>query len=98
MSKEGPTYYNADGKRVHQRNVGKVDCYDKYGVRKYSYKSLKKEKRPGKHRYLMPLDEEMRKRVEPLRATYPKRATSIDGDATGDHPEEGGPSPTVALQ
>tara|TARA_Y100000310_G_scaffold30028_1_gene28559 strand:+ start:26 stop:454 length:429 start_codon:yes stop_codon:yes gene_type:complete len=28
---------------------------------------------PGKHRYLMPLDDEMRHRIEPLRKPYPKR-------------------------
>jgi hypothetical protein len=28
---------------------------------------------PGKHRYLMPLDDEMRKQIEPLRKPYPKR-------------------------
>ena len=29
---------------------------------------------PGKHRYLMPLDDEMRKRILPLSKPYPKRA------------------------
>ena len=28
---------------------------------------------PGKHRYLMPLDDEMRQHIEPLRKPYPKR-------------------------
>ena len=33
-----------------------------------------KRKMPGKHRYLMPLDEEMRARILPLAKPYPKRA------------------------
>jgi hypothetical protein len=35
---------------------------------------------PGKHRYLMPLDDEMRKRIEPLRKPYPKRVRSVESD------------------
>jgi hypothetical protein len=34
-----------------------------------------------KHRYLMPLDKEMRKQIELLRKPYPKRLGSIDSDA-----------------
>ena len=49
----------------------------------------------GKHRYLMPLDDEMRRQIEPLRKPYPKRApdrgTSVPTDA-------GGASPTCTLQ
>lgn len=37
----------------------------------------------GKHRYLMPLDNEIRKKVLPLSKPYPKRAQSIENDATG---------------
>jgi len=32
---------------------------------------------PVKYRYLMPLDAEMRKQIEPLRKPYPKRATGV---------------------
>jgi len=51
----------------------------------------------GKYRYLMPLDAEMRSRIEPLRKPYPKRATSIVADAPANHAGEGGSLPTVAL-
>jgi hypothetical protein len=38
-------------------------------------------KTPGKHRYLMPLDAEMRERILPLSKPYPKRAKqAISGD------------------
>lgn len=52
----------------------------------------------SKHRYLYPLDIEMRRRIESLRETYPKRAGSIVSDATAIHAEEGGATPTPALQ
>lgn len=56
-----------------------------------------KRKVQGKHRYLMPLDAEMRKRILPLARPYPKRADSMGGHASGFQPEEGGSTPTSAL-
>jgi hypothetical protein len=56
-----------------------------------------KVKVPGKHRYVMPLDKQIKSQVESLRLPYPIRATSIDSDATTNHVVEGGASPTVAL-
>jgi hypothetical protein len=50
-----------------------------------------------KHKYLYPLEDEMRVMVEPLRKPYPKRATSKDNVASGFQSEEGGAIPTVAL-
>lgn len=49
----------------------------------------------GKHRYLMPLDKEMRERILPLAKPYPKR---MKQDNSGDQPEIGGAVPTHALQ
>lgn len=54
--------------------------------------------KPGKHRYLMPLDEDMRKRVAHLSKPYPKRAGSVEANTSGFHSEMGGASPTSALQ
>jgi hypothetical protein len=57
-----------------------------------------KIKVPGKHRYLMPFDQEIREQIEALRQPYPKhRATSIDSDASNNQLDQGGASPTVAL-
>lgn len=50
---------------------------------------------PGKHRYLMPLDDEMRAKIAPLAKPYPKRDKPGDG---GVHPHSGGAAPTVTLQ
>jgi hypothetical protein len=54
-----------------------------------------KIKTPGKYRYLMPLDDEMRKRIEPLRKPYPKRDKQAIGN---DQLHSGGAAPTVTLQ
>lgn len=58
---------------------------------------LKSRPLPGKHRYLMPLDPEMRVRILPLSKPYPKRATGVDSDPMATHAIEGGANPTVAL-
>ena len=50
---------------------------------------------PGKHRYLMPLDAEMKERILPLSKPYPKRVKDQDSE----HPSElGGETPTHTLQ
>ena len=50
-----------------------------------------------KHVYLMPLDDEMRKQIEPLRKPYPKRVRSVDSDTTDSQSVEGGANPTRTL-
>lgn len=55
----------------------------------------KKEVQQGKHRYLMPLDEDMRKQIAPLSKPYPKRAKKQDSEH---HSELGGAVPTGTLQ
>jgi hypothetical protein len=52
---------------------------------------------PGKHKYLMPLDDEMRRQIEPLRKPYPKRVRSVDSDTPASQPESGGATPTRTL-
>jgi hypothetical protein len=56
-----------------------------------------KRKQPGKHKYLMPLDEAMKKQIEPLRKPYPKRVRSVDSDTSAIHAEMGGANPTRTL-
>jgi len=55
---------------------------------------------PPKHRYLMPLDDTMRKQIEPLRKPYPKREPCGRGEidsAAESNPQTGGASPTHPL-
>ncbi len=48
-----------------------------------NHPSVRKVKGSSKHRYLMPLDDEMRKQIEPLRKPYPKRVTSAESGTPG---------------
>lgn len=52
---------------------------------------------PGKHKYLMPLDDDMRSRILPLAKPYPKRVESIDSDVPAPQAGEGGATPTSTL-
>lgn len=51
-----------------------------------------------KHKYLMPLDDNMKKQIQSLAKPYPKRAQSKDSVATDFQSGEGGANPTCALQ
>lgn len=57
-------YQLPDGRYVHHRTATSL---------LKSVAGMQKKKLPGKYRYLMPLDDEIRKRIEPLRKPYPKR-------------------------
>jgi hypothetical protein len=50
-----------------------------------------------KHKYIMPLDDEMRKQIELLRKPYPKRVRSVDSDTATVQVAEGGANPTRTL-
>lgn len=56
-----------------------------------------KIKGSSKHRYLYPLDDEMRARVEPLRKPYPKRGRGETDNASQSNEKTGGASPTRPL-
>jgi len=56
-----------------------------------------KRKVQGKHRYLMPLDKEMKKQILPLAKPYPKRASSETRDTPSDQLGKAGARPSDAL-
>lgn len=76
-----------DGRISHKRT------FDAAGIK--GYKLMPPN---PKHKYLMPLDEDMKRKIEPLRKPYPKRAGSIAGDAPDFQSGEGGSIPTPALK
>lgn len=90
-------YIGPDGKRWHARMVKKQGWTTVQGKRR---KTLTPDEcspieKPGKHRYLMPLDDAMRAQIAPLAKPYPKRAKDQDAE----HPSAlGGESPTRTLQ
>lgn len=65
---------------------------------KHSDPAVAKITAGDKHKYLMPLDKEMRKQILPLSKPYPKRAGSIADDAPDNQSGEGGSTPTSAHQ
>ena len=94
----GDTYIRIKGKVEHRRVL----------ALRYGTNSLEKlqsivdpkaerVKAGIKHKYLMPLDDEMKKQIEPLRKPYPKRVRSVDSDTSATHAEKGGANPTRTL-
>jgi hypothetical protein len=67
-------FYMIKGKLTHPRSIGaKGIVQNLSGAQKLDPNAYVIDV-PGKHRYLMPLDEDMRKRILPLAKPYPKRA------------------------
>jgi hypothetical protein len=87
----GDTEYFIDGKWRKARNFRSSDFSKYSGI---DYRALPSRKTPGKHRYLMPLDDEMRAQIAPLSQPYPKRAKRQEPE----HPSGlGGSTPTGTL-
>lgn len=92
------TFYMIHGKLTHPRSIGSAGKTQNIsGARQLDSNAIAVNV-PGKHRYLMPLDAEMRAKVLPLARPYPKRAGSVDSDTPAAHAGEGGATPTSALQ
>ena len=93
-------YLAPDGKTWHGRMIKAKGWTTCHGVRRKTWKPNQCAKiiKPGKHRYLMPLDPEMRKQILPLSKPYPKRAVKQPVDCAptngiaslgaGTHPEK----------
>jgi hypothetical protein len=87
-----------NGEIVHRRTV-----YARYGrqdiewLRTHVAPDAHYVKVLPKHKYLMPLDDAMRKQIEPLRKPYPKRGTGETDNAPETNRETGGARPTVPL-
>jgi len=90
-------YIAPDGKQWHGRMVSKDGKIKVQGQYRKCWRTdqCTAIRRPGKHRYLMPLDDEMRAKIAPLAKPYPKRAKEQDA---GHHPALGGVTPTRTLQ
>lgn len=86
-----------DGKRWHGRMISPTGRKRVYGQTRAVWKpeDCKKIVCEGKHKYLMPLDDEMRKQIAPLAKPYPKRLKEHDADTLG---IVGGATPTQTLQ
>jgi hypothetical protein len=86
------------GRFQHARSIG-----SRYGTGSQNLEWVKANLDPRaeritglvRHKYLMPLTDEMRAQVAPLAKPYPKRAKQA---TDGDQPNGGGATPTRALQ
>jgi hypothetical protein len=91
------TFYKIHGKLTHPRSIGAKGLIQNiHGARRLD-PHARAVLIPGKHRYLMPLDSEMRKKILPLARPYPKRAGSDTKDTPANLAGEGGSTPTPAL-
>lgn len=86
--------YELDGKILQRRSYTGINFG---GRRMIIPPGAVKIKSPAKHRYLMPLDEDIRKQVERLRKPYPKRGAGETDSAPYTSMENGGASPTAPL-
>lgn len=94
------------GYRVHGVIVHPKTLHSKYGKGGQSIPWLRSNVDPKaervvsgfKHRYLMPLDDDMRRQIDPLRKPYPKRVRSVENDTPAIHAGKGGAIPTRTLQ
>lgn len=95
-------YIGPDGKQWHGRMVSATGRKLVYGQSRtvWRHDQCTPVTVQGKHKYLYPLDDAMRAQIAPLAKPYPKRpcAGSIDSDASVFHTDQGGATPTPALQ
>ena len=92
-------YRDASGKLWHERMISPSGQKKVFGRYRKVLKPSECERirLPGKHRYLMPLDAEMRAAILPLAKPYPKRAGSAASGTTDFQSGGGGATPTSAL-
>ncbi len=86
-------HYIINGKIIHGRSVRSKWGSEKNIPYKWEYATGTE-----KHKYLMPLTVELKKKIELLRKPFPKRAISETNDTPSTHEGNGGVTPTIALQ
>ena len=91
------TFYLIHGKKTHPRTIGLAGHIQNLQGAKKMDRNAKEIPCQGKHRYLMPLDADMKKQILPLAKPYPKRASSDTSDTPSDQLGKGGARPTDAL-
>lgn len=87
-----------NGRLRHPRSVGsRYGCRDVQWLQAHVDPDAARVATVPKHRYLFPLDDDMRAQVASIAQRYPTRERSIDSDALGSPPREGGARPTRSL-
>lgn len=88
-------FYMINGKLTHPRTLGSRKLPQNIKGARSLDKNAQAVKVPGKHRYLMPLDKQVKESIMKLAKPYPKRVTKAN---SGDQSESGGAVPTDTLQ
>ena len=89
-------FYMIRGKLTHPRSIGAKGLVQNiHGARKIDPRATVVDV-PGKHRYLMPLDADMRERILPLAKPYPKRAKQAMTDIQSEQ-RQGGTDPHAPM-
>ena len=96
LSQGGVEYFH-EGRWKHSREVLGGAFGGKAKIRDRS--ALKKRKTPGKHKYLLALDQDMASQIEALAKPYPKKTSAPESSTRHGSPVEvGGATPTSALK
>ena len=89
-------FYMIRGKLTHPRSIGAKGLVQNiHGARQIDPNAAVVDV-PGKHRYLMPLDANMRERILPLAKPYPKRAKQAMDDNQSSQ-RQGGTDPHAPI-
>jgi hypothetical protein len=97
QSNKSNVYLAPDGKEWHSRMISSSGMTKVQGIYRKVWKPNEciAIEKPGKHRYLMPLDDDMKKQILKLSKDYPKRTKN----QALEYPSSlGGEIPTCALQ
>jgi hypothetical protein len=92
-------FRDKNGRVWHPRQVSKTGYKKQYGEyrRVPTFDDCERIHSAGKYRYLYPLDDAMRKQIEPLRKPYPKRDRGETDSAPQSNAETEGASPIRSL-
>ncbi len=98
-TKPGRVGFVVRGKKTHTRTIGSMPggVQSLEWVKNHIDRNAVEWIGVEKHRYLMPLDDDMRKQIEPLRKPYPKRGQGEIDNAPQSNEETGGARPTCPL-
>jgi hypothetical protein len=98
MSPPSYQWERPDGKRLHARQVTASGVGREFGEKVTTLKpsECRRVSRSGKHRYLMPLDKQTRRKALKLSKPYPKPA-QVSSESLANQQGLGGATPTPAL-
>ena len=99
LSSKSWEYHHPDGRIFVDRVIDKTGWgiqYGRYKKNPVPLNELQKVRTNGKHKYLLPLDPDVRLRIEALAKPYPKRPKD-SSEPPVHHTGEGGAAPTRTL-